>query len=97
MTSPIFKIGDTIKIVSRLRKEDGTYLDISQKTIRSVLKRNEVEAVGVVQLLDATTIRTVFDTSEMLSGKYQTDIRLTESDDSFSTPTIVIDLQPKVS
>lgn len=99
MSSPSFKIGDTIKVVSRLYDGD-TPVDISTKTIRSVLKRLDVEIVGVVQLLDNFTSLTLFSTStitEAQIGKYQTDIRFTENGESFATPTVIVDIGVKIS
>lgn len=95
-----FKIGDTIKIVSRLYENDGTGIDISSKTIRSVLKNQLLEIVGVTQLLDNFTLMTVFSTAsitEATKGKFQTDIRFTENGESFSTPTNVIEITTRVS
>jgi hypothetical protein len=97
MSTPIFKIGDTIKVVSRLKEDDGTPINISTKTIRSVLKRGEVEIVGTVSLLDNFTVQSLFDTTAAEAGKHQTDIRFTEGTESFATPTVVIEIVEKVS
>lgn len=97
MASPIFKIGDTIKVVSRLKEDDGTPVDLTTKTILSVLKRGDVEITGVNQLTDDFTLLTIFSTTGILIGKYQTDIRFTEGSESFSTPTVVVDIQPRIS
>lgn len=97
MSIPIFKVGDTIKVVTRLKEDDGTPVDISTKTILSVLKRGEVEIPGVKQLTDDFTLVTVFNTNGASVGKYQTDVRFTEGTESFATPTVVVDIQPRIS
>jgi len=97
MTSPIFKIGDTIKVVSRLFEDDGTPFPINTKVIRSVLKKGAEEIVGVNQLVDNFTVTTIFQTNAASTGRYQTDIRFTEGTESFSTPVVVVDLGPRIS
>lgn len=97
MSVPIFKVGDTIKVVSRLYEDNGTSVDISAKTILSVLKRGEVEIVGINQLTDDFTLLTIFNTTGIAVGKYQTDIRFSKGSESFSTPTVVVDIQPRIS
>jgi len=95
----IFKIGDTIKVVSRLYDDSGIALNISNKTIRSVLKPtiSQTEIVGVVTKLDDFTVLTVFDTSTCSVEKYRTDIRFSENGESFSTPVIIFDIVERVS
>jgi hypothetical protein len=98
MVSPIFKIGDTIKVVSRLKEDDGTPIDISGKTIRSVLKRAEDEIVGVNQLTDEFTLVTIFTLVDGISvGRYQNDVRFTEGSESFATPTVVVEIGSRIS
>lgn len=95
----IFKIGDTIKVVSRLYDDSGIALNISNKIIRSVLKPtiSQTEIVGVVTKLDDFTVLTVFDTSTCSVEKYRTDIRFSENGESFSTPVIIFDIVERVS
>jgi len=94
-----FKVGDTIKVVSRLYEDDGVSFDISDLTVRSVLKLESVEIVGVTTLIDDFTLQTVFDTTSATRGQYQTDVRFTNpsTGQSFSTPTQVVDLQARIS
>lgn len=94
---PAYKIGDTIKVVSRLYEDDGTAFDISTKTVRSVLKKDLEEIVGVNQMIDAFTVVTTFSTATATVGKYQTDVRFTEGSESFSTPIVVVDIGARVS
>lgn len=94
--SNLFKIGDTIKIVSRLYDE-GIAIDVSTKTVRSVLKFNNLEIVGVISRLDNYTVMSVFSTSGATPGKYKSDIRFSENGESFSTPTLVIQIDTQVS
>jgi hypothetical protein len=97
MSVPIFKVGDTIKVVTRLKEDNGTPIGISTKTILSVLKRGEVEISGVSQLTDNFTLVTVFNTTGVAVGKYQTDVRFTEGTESFATPTVVVQIDPRIS
>ena len=97
MTTPIFKIGDTIKVVSRLFEDDGTPIALNTKTIRSVMKKGTQEIVGSNQLPNNFTLINIFQTTEMTPGKYQSDVRFTESGESFSTPAVVIEIIERVS
>lgn len=97
MSNPVFKVGDTIKVVSILKEDDGTPINISTKTVRSVLKKGLVEIVGTVSLLDNFTVQSIFQTTTAEAGRYQTDIRFTEGTESFSTPIVMVELVEKVS
>ena len=95
--TPDFKIGDTIKVVTRLIDDAGNAVDVSSKILRSVLKSGSTEIVGVTQLLDQFTVEAIFDTTGAPAGRYQTDVRYDDGVESFSTPTVIINLGAKVS
>lgn len=95
--NPIFKIGDTIRVLSRIRLSNGTYLSFTGKTLRSVLKNDTSEIVGTTTLVDEFTAQTLFQTSSLSIGKYSTDLRVTDGSESFATPTVVVSLGAKIS
>ena len=95
--SPVFKIGDTIKVTSRIRLDDGSYLDFTGKTLRSVFKNESNEFLGTTTLLDRFTAQTIFQTSSYPKGKYQTDLRATDGSESFATPTVIVILGGRIS
>ena len=95
--NPIFKIGDTIRVLSRIRLDDGTYLDLTGKTLRSVFKGATQEFLGTTSLIDAFTAQAVFQTTNFPKGKYSTDLRVTDGIDSFASPTVVVTLAEKIS
>jgi len=94
---PSFKIGDTIKVITRLQEDDGTPVDISSKTIRSVLKRGTQEILGTNQLLSNFILMTLFSTDAAVPGKYQTDVRFTNGAESFATSTVVVEIGERIS
>ena len=93
----VFKISDTIKIVSRLFDDNDVPFDISSFNVRSVLKNGPFEITGVIQRPDNFTVISIFNTSSATRGKYQTDIRFSNLSESFSTPIIVVELVDRVS
>lgn len=95
--NPIFKVGDTIKVISRIRLDDGTYLNFTGKTLRSVFKNKSNEFEANITLLDSHTVQAIFQTAEYPKGKYSTDLRATEGPESFATPTVVVTLGEMVS
>lgn len=95
--NPMFKIGDTIRVLSRIRLDDGTYLDFTGKTLRSVFKNENSEFVGVVSLIDQFTAQAIFQTSSYPKGKYSTDLRVTDGVNSFATNSVIVTLGDKVS
>lgn len=95
--NPYFKVGDTIKVLSRIRLDDGTYLNFTGKTLRSVFKNNSNEFVGVTSLIDEFTVQSVFQTSSYPKGKYSTDLRATDGTDSFATNTVIVTLGDRIS
>jgi hypothetical protein len=92
-----FKIGDTIKIRDRLFDDDGNAIDISGYTIRSIFKKSTTELVGTIQRPDDFTVISVFDTTDYEVGNYQTDIRFTIGDESYSSPTQLVILEEGIS
>jgi len=95
--NPAFKIGDTIRVLSRIRLDDGTYLDLTGKTLRSVFKNDANEFVGTVTLLDQFTAQAIFQTSTYHKGKYITDLRVTDGSDSFASNSVIVTLGDRVS
>lgn len=95
--NPIFKVGDTIKVISKIRLDDDTYLNLNGRTLRSVFKNDNNEFTGTTTLLDDFTAQAVFQTATYPAGKYATDLRVTDSPDSFASPTVVVTLGSKVS
>ena len=95
--NPIFKVGDTIKVLSRIRLDDGTYLSLTGKTLRSVFKNQNSEFVGVVTLIDEFTAQAIFQTATYPKGKYSTDLRVTDGANSFSTNSVIVTLGDRVS
>lgn len=95
--NPHFKVGDTIRVLSRIRLDDGSYLSFTGKTLRSVFKNQNNEFVGVVTLIDEFTAQAIFQTSTYPKGKYSTDLRATDGTDSFATNTVIVTLGDRVS
>jgi hypothetical protein len=95
--NPHFKVGDTVKVLSRIRLDDGTYLSFTGKTLRSVFKNDANEFVGVVTLVDEFTAQAIFQTSTYPKGKYSTDLRVTDGTNSFATNTVVVTIGDRVS
>ena len=96
--NPYFKIGDTIKVLSRIRLDDnGAYLDLTGKTLRSVFKSDAAEFVGTVTLVDQFTAQAIFQTSTYQKGKYVTDLRVTDGPNSFASNSVVVTLGDRVS
>ncbi len=95
--NPHFKVGDTIRVLSRIRLDNGSYLSFTGKTLRSVFKNDANEFVGVVTLIDEFTVQTIFQTSTYQKGKYSTDLRVTDGLDSFATNTVIVNLGDRVS
>ena len=95
--NPVFKIGDTIRVLSRIRLSNGSYLSFTGKTLRSVLKNDTSEIVGTTTLVDEFTAQTIFQTSSASVSRYSTDLRVTDGSESFATPTVVISLGAKIS
>jgi len=95
--NPYFKVGDTVRVISRIRLDDGTYLSFTGKTLRSVFKNDLNEFLGTVALIDEFTAQAVFQTSTYPKGKYSTDLRVTDGTNSFATNTVIITLGDKIS
>jgi hypothetical protein len=98
MAIPSYKIGDTVKVVTKLFEDDDTPINISGMTVRSVLKKNLQEIIGENTKPDNFTVVTIFQlTPDISVGDFETDVRFSRSGESFATPTVTVEVGKRVS